>query len=192
MAGKLFVISGPAGAGKGTLLGRAVERLDNAWVSISATTRAPRGTEQDGVEYFFLTKEQFEEKIVQGGFVEHAFVHGNYYGTPIQPIKEHVAAGDAVFLEIDVQGAFQVQDKIEGCKLIFIAPPSMEILEQRLRARATDSEDSIKLRLANAAGELAQAERYDRVIINDDLEKATNELVEVIQSYVGHNATNTI
>lgn len=192
MAGKLFVISGPAGAGKGTLLGRAVERLDNAWVSISATTRAPRGTEQDGVEYFFLTKEQFEEKIAQGGFVEHAFVHGNYYGTPIQPIKEHVAAGDAVFLEIDVQGAFQVQDKIEGCKLIFIAPPSMEILEQRLRARATDSEDSIKLRLANAAGELAQAERYDRVIINDDLEKATNELVEVIQSYVGHNATNTI
>ncbi len=192
MAGKLFVISGPAGAGKGTLLGRAVERLDNAWVSISATTRAPRGTEQDGVEYFFLTKEQFEEKIAQGGFVEHAFVHGNYYGTPIQPIKEHIAAGDAVFLEIDVQGAFQVQDKIEGCKLIFIAPPSMEILEQRLRARATDSEDSIKLRLANAAGELAQAERYDRVIINDDLEKATNELVEVIQSYVGHNATNTI
>ena len=192
MAGKLFVISGPAGAGKGTLLGRAVERLDNAWVSISATTRAPRGSEQDGVEYFFLTKEQFEEKIAQGGFVEHAFVHGNYYGTPIQPIKEHIAAGDAVFLEIDVQGAFQVQDKIEGCKLIFIAPPSMEILEQRLRARATDSEDSIKLRLANAAGELAQAERYDRVIINDDLEKATNELVEVIQSYVGHNATNTI
>ena len=192
MAGKLFVISGPAGAGKGTLLGRAVERLDNAWVSISATTRAPRGTEQDGVEYFFLTKEQFEEKIAQGGFVEHAFVHGNYYGTPIQPIKEHVAAGDAVFLEIDVQGAFQVQDKIEGCKLIFIAPPSMEILEQRLRARATDSEDSIKLRLANAAGELAQAERYDHVIINDDLEKATNELVEVIQSYVGHNATNII
>ena len=192
MAGKLFVISGPAGAGKGTLLGRAVSRLDNAWVSISATTRAPRGTEQDGVEYFFLTKDQFEEKIAQGGFVEHAFVHGNYYGTPIAPIKEHVEAGDAVFLEIDVQGAFQVQDKIEDCKLIFITPPSMEILEQRLRARATDSEDSIKLRLANAAGELAQAQRYDRIIVNDDLEKATNELVEVIQSYVGHNATNSI
>ncbi len=186
MAGKLFVISGPAGAGKGTLLGRAIARLDNAWVSISATTRAPRGTEVDGVEYFFLSKEQFEERIAQDGFVEHAFVHGNYYGTPLQPIQEHVVQGYAVFLEIDVQGAFQVRDKVPGCKLIFIAPPSMEVLEQRLRDRATDSEDSIKLRLANAAGELAQADNYDRVIINDDLEKATNELVEVIQSYVGH------
>ncbi len=186
MTGKLFVISGPAGAGKGTLLGRAIARIDNAWVSISATTRAPRGTEVDGIEYFFLTKDQFEQRIEQDGFVEYAYVHGNYYGTPLAPIKEHVAAGDAVFLEIDVQGAFQVRDKVEGCKLIFIAPPSMEILEQRLRDRATDSEDSIRLRLANAAGELAQADSYDRVIINDDLEKATNELVEVIKYYVGH------
>lgn len=186
MAGALFVISGPAGAGKGTLLGRAIERLDNAWVSISATTRAPRGTEVDGVEYFFLTHDEFERRIEADGFIEYAHVHGNYYGTPIDPIREHVEAGDAVFLEIDVQGAFQVREKIPDCKLIFIAPPSMEILEKRLRGRATDSEESIKLRLANAAGELAQAEKYDHVVVNDDLERATNELVEVIQSYVGY------
>ena len=97
-----------------------------------------------------------------------------------------MASGDAVFLEIDVQGAFQVRDKIPDAKLIFIAPPSMEILEERLRGRATDSEDSIRLRMQNAAGELAQAGKYDHVIVNDELEKATNELVEVIQSYVGH------
>lgn len=186
MSGALFVISGPAGAGKGTLLGRAIERLDNAWVSISATTRAPRGTEADGVEYFFLTTEEFERCIEADGFIEYAHVHGNYYGTPLDPIKEHVASGDAVFLEIDVQGAFQVRDKIPDAKLIFIAPPSMEILEERLRGRATDSEDSIRLRMQNAAGELAQADKYDHVIVNDELEKATNELVEVIQSYVGH------
>ena len=186
MPGALFVISGPAGAGKGTLLGRAVEQLPFAWVSISATTRAPRGTEVDGVEYFFLTVEEFEDRIAHDGFIEYAHVHGNYYGTPIDPIREHVDSGDAVFLEIDVQGAFQVKEKFPDAKLIFIAPPSMEILEARLRGRATDSEESIKLRLANAAGEIACADRYDHTVINDDLDRATKELVEVIQSYVGH------
>lgn len=186
MAGQLFVISGPAGAGKGTLLGRAVEQIPNAWVSISATTRQPRGVEQDGVEYFFLTKKQFEERIEKGGFIEHALVHGNYYGTPLDPIKEHVACGDAVFLEIDVQGAFQVRELLPDAKLIFIAPPNMEVLEQRLRGRATDSEESIALRLRNAAGELEASKRYDHVIVNDELEKAIAELIEVVQSYVGY------
>ena len=185
MVGGLFVISGPAGAGKGTLLARAVDVLPNAWVSISATTRAPRGTEQDGVEYFFKTVEQFKTEIEADGFVEWALVHGNYYGTPIEPIKQHIAAGDAVFLEIDVQGAFQVREKLPEAKLIFIAPPSMEVLEQRLRGRATDSEESIKLRLANAKGEIEASKDYDHVVINDDLETSTAQLVEVIQSYVG-------
>ncbi|MGN0072440.1 MAG: guanylate kinase [Coriobacteriales bacterium] len=186
MPGALFVISGPAGAGKGTLLGRAVQQLPRAWVSVSATTRAPRGTEQDGVEYFFLTVEEFERRIAQDGFIEYANVHGNYYGTPLEPIRQHVEAGDAVFLEIDVQGAFQVLEKIPEAKLIFIAPPSMEVLEQRLRGRATDSEDSIRLRLANAAAELEASKRYDHVIVNDELERSTQELVQVIQSYVGY------
>lgn len=186
MAGALFVISGPAGAGKGTLLGRAVEQLPRSWVSISATTRAPRGSEQDGVEYFFLSREEFEQRIAQDGFIEYALVHGNYYGTPLGPIREHVQQGDAVFLEIDVQGAFQVLDKIPEAKLIFIAPPSMEVLEQRLRGRATDSEEQITLRLANAAGELEASKRYHHVVVNDELERATQELVQVIQSYVGY------
>ncbi|MGN0037562.1 MAG: guanylate kinase [Coriobacteriales bacterium] len=186
MAGALFVISGPAGAGKGTLLGRAVQQLPRAWVSVSATTRAPRGTEQDGVEYFFLKVEDFEQRIAQDGFIEYAQVHGNYYGTPLEPIRQHVEAGDAVFLEIDVQGAFQVLQKVPDAKLIFIAPPSMEVLEQRLRGRATDSEDSIRLRLANAAAELEASKRYDHVIVNDELERSTQELVQVIQSYVGY------
>ena len=186
MPGALFVISGPAGAGKGTLLGRAVQQLPRAWVSISATTRAPRGTEQDGVEYFFLSVGEFEQRIAQDGFIEYAQVHGNYYGTPIEPIRQHVEAGDAVFLEIDVQGAFQVLEKLPDAKLIFIAPPSMEVLEQRLRGRATDSEESIKLRLANAAAELEASKRYHHVIVNDELERSTQELVQVIQSYVGY------
>ena len=186
MGGCLFVVSGPAGAGKGTLLGSAVSQIDDAWVSISTTTRAPRGTEVNGVEYIFTTVEEFEAGIAEGGFIEWANVHGNYYGTPIRPILQHVEQGCPVFLEIDVQGAFQVKEKFPDAKLIFIAPPSMEVLEQRLRGRGTDSEESIQLRLANAADEMAVSNRYDHIIVNDDLDSSIAELVEVIQSYVGH------
>lgn len=185
MSGTFFVISGPAGAGKGTLTARMLELLPNSWVSISATTRAPRGQEQDGVEYFFLTKEEFEEKIAAQGFIEYALVHGNYYGTPIAPIEDHVANGDVVFLEIDVQGGYQVKELIPEAKLIFIAPPNMEILEQRLRGRGTDSEESVQLRLKNATGEIEAAKRYDHILVNDDLDRATAELLSLIQSYVG-------
>lgn len=185
MNGDLFVISGPAGAGKGTLVSRVSERLDNVWVSISATTRAPRGAEVDGVEYFFHTVEEFEELIERGGLVEWARVHGNYYGTPVAPIQEHLAAGDAVILEIDVQGALQIRERFPEAKLVFIAPPSFEVLEQRLRGRGTDSEESIALRLQNAARELEAAERYDYVVVNDELERATEELSKVINCRFG-------
>ena len=178
----LFVISGPAGAGKGTLVSRVLERVPNSWLSLSATTRAPRGSEVHGVEYLFLSVEEFERTIAEDGFVEWALVHGNYYGTPIAPIEQHLAAGGRVLLEIDVQGAFQVREKFPQATLVFIAPPSMEALEQRLRARGTDSAEAIERRLANAAGELAAAGRYDVVIVNDDLEKATAELVKVLES----------
>lgn len=178
----LFVISGPAGAGKGTLVSRVLERVPNSWLSLSATTRAPRGSEVHGVEYLFLSVEEFERTIAEDGFVEWALVHGNYYGTPIAPIEEHLAAGGRVLLEIDVQGAFQVREKFPQATLVFIAPPSMEVLEQRLRARGTDSAEAIERRLANAAGELAAAGRYDVVIVNDDLEEATAELVKVLES----------
>ena len=178
----LFVISGPAGAGKGTLVSRVLERVPNSWLSLSATTRAPRGSEVHGVEYLFLSVEEFEHTIAEDGFVEWALVHGNYYGTPIAPIEEHLAAGGRVLLEIDVQGAFQVREKFPQATLVFIAPPSMEVLGQRLRARGTDSAEAIERRLANAAGELAAAGRYDVVIVNDDLEEATAELVKVLES----------
>ena len=178
----LFVISGPAGAGKGTLVSRVLERVPDSWLSLSATTRAPRGSEVHGVEYLFLSVEEFERTIAEDGFVEWARVHGNYYGTPIAPIEEHLSTGGRVLLEIDVQGAFQVREKFPQATLVFIAPPSMEVLEQRLRARGTDSAEAIERRLANARGELAAAGRYDVVIVNDDLEEATAELVKVLES----------
>lgn len=184
--GKLFVISGPAGAGKGTLVNLIGQRLDTVWTSISATTRKPRGAEQEGVHYFFLSKEQFEETIQEGGFVEWACVHGNYYGTPVGPIQEHLDKGEAVILEIDVQGGFQVKEKFPDAVLVFILPPSLEVLEARLRGRGTDSEESIQLRMKNAVDELAQAKSYDCTVVNDDLNRATEELAKVINYYVGH------
>lgn len=185
MSGELFVVSGPAGAGKGTLVSRVSQRMGNIWVSISATTRAPRGAEVDGVEYFFHTADEFKDLIAHDGLVEWALVHGNYYGTPVAPIQEHLAAGDAVILEIDVQGAFQIRERFPQAHLVFIAPPSREVLEQRLRGRGTDSEESIALRLDNAAAELAAADSYDYVVVNDDVEKATEELLKVINCCVG-------
>ena len=182
MSGSLFVVSGPSGAGKGTLVARIMERVPNLWLSISATTRAPREGEADGVQYLFLTPEQFERDIAEDGFVEWANVHSNYYGTPVAPIREHLAAGQDVLLEIDVQGAFQVRDKFPDARLVFIAPPSMEVLEARLRGRGTDSEEAIERRLANARGEMEASSRYDAVIVNDDLDEATDALVEVLES----------
>lgn len=180
--GSLFVISGPSGAGKGTLVERVLEERPDVWLSISATTRQPRAGEIDGAHYRFMTVDAFEKAIEQDGFIEWANVHSNYYGTPIEPIEEHMEAGDDVILEIDVQGALQVRDKFPGARLVFIAPPSFEELERRLRGRATDADDVIARRLANARGEMDAAEQYDLVIVNDDLDVATRELLEAIDS----------
>lgn len=178
----LYVISGPSGAGKGTLVERLLSRVPDIWVSVSATTRAPREGEVEGVHYFFLSPEQFQETVDADGFVEWARVHSNCYGTPVAPIQEHLAAGTDVLLEIDVQGGFQVRDRFPDAKLVFVAPPSMEVLEQRLRGRGTDPEDVIAQRLHNAGAEMDASARYDLVIVNDDLDKATDELVKVIES----------
>lgn len=179
--GSLYCISGPSGAGKGTLVARVLETVPNSWVSISATTREPRKGEIDGVHYRFMTVEEFEQTIENGGFIEWANVHSNYYGTPLAPIEEHIRAGECVLLEIDVQGAFQVREKLPETKLVFIAPPSMEVLEERLRGRGTDSEEVIEKRMKNAIGEMEASGQYDCIIVNDDLEKATAELVSVLQ-----------
>ena len=163
-------------------MARVLERLPKAWVSVSATTRQPREGEVDGVDYQFMAVEQFEKTIEDEGFVEWARVHSNYYGTPVASIEEHLADGDIVLLEIDVQGGFQVREKFPDARLVFITPPSLEELERRLRARATDSEESIVERLANARAEMDASERYDTIIVNDDLQTATDMLVELLQS----------
>lgn len=184
--GSLFVISGPSGAGKGTLVDRLRLEMPEIWVSISATSRQPRKGDIEGQTYFFYSKEEFEDLIDQKGFIEYANVYGNYYGTPIKPIQEHLDEGAAVLLEIDVQGAFQVREQFPEAFLIFIAPPSMEVLEQRLRNRQTDSDEAILRRLSIAQEEICSSARYDAVIINDELENTTQELVKMIQSQLGH------
>ena len=179
--GNLFVISGPSGAGKGTIVARLMERVPDAWLSISATTRAPRTGEEDGVHYLFLSHEQFDELIQNDGLLEWANVHGNKYGTPRALVEERMAAGQQVILEIDVQGGFQVRDVIPNAHLVFIEPPSLEVLENRLRGRGTDSEESIVLRMHNAELELSRKMEYDIQFVNDSLDECTDAVVAYIE-----------
>lgn len=181
--GNLFVISGPSGAGKGTLLSKVIERIPDAWVSVSATTRQPRPGEEDGIHYYFLDTNHFLDLVNKGGFLEWAKVHDNYYGTLKNTVLEHMDAGEQVILEIDVQGALQVRDAIPQAHLVFIEPPSLDELEQRLRGRGTESEDVISSRMKTAEVELAHKMEYDIQVVNDDLDRAVNELAAVINSF---------
>lgn len=181
--GNLFVVSGPSGAGKGTLLSQVIERIPDAWVSVSATTRSPRPGEIEGVHYFFLDTDHFKSLVEQDGFLEWAQVHDNYYGTLKQSVIDHMNAGDQVILEIDVQGALQVRKALPEAHLVFIEPPSLEELERRLRQRGTETEDVISSRMKTAEVELAQKMEYDVQVVNDNLERAVDELVEVINSF---------
>ena len=177
---KLFVISGPSGAGKGTLVTRVRERRSNLGLTVSATTRAPRKGEVDGVNYFFLTREEFDRRVANGEFAE---VHGNCYGTLVSEVTSKLASGSSLILEIDVQGALQVKERFPEAVLIFIKPPSLEVLRERLVGRGTETPETIELRMANAADELALADRYDDVVVNDDLDRATDELVRVLDMH---------
>ncbi|WP_283170408.1 guanylate kinase [Curtanaerobium respiraculi] len=179
--GNLYVISGPSGAGKGTLVARVLERVPDAWVSVSATTRKPRPGEQDGVHYLFLSDEEFDRIAAADGFLEWADVHTARYGTPLASVREHMAAGDQVILEIDVQGAFQVKEKLPECHLIFIDVPSRKELLRRLRERGTEAEDVIAARMRVADMELSLKSQYDYTVVNDDIERATAELAGYIQ-----------
>ena len=181
--GNLFVLSGPSGAGKGTLIGLLLKRLEGAWLSVSATTRAPREGEVDGVSYLFVSDDRFDEMVAQDRLLEWAQVHDHRYGTPRDLVERHIAAGDQVFLEIDVQGALQVRSKFPAAHLVFIAPPSMEELERRLRGRGTDSEESIRLSLANAEGELRLKEEYDECFVNDDVDACLASLVAYVERF---------
>ena len=180
---KLFVISGPSGAGKGTLVARVRELRSNLGLTVSATTRAPREGEQDGVSYYFLSREEFMRRVDAGDFVEWAEVHGNCYGTLVSEVESKLKGGSSLILEIDVQGALQVKKRFPDAVLIFIKPPSLDILRQRLVGRGSETPESLELRLADAAEELALADRYDDVVVNDDLETATDELVRVLDKH---------
>ena len=180
--GNLFVISGPSGAGKGTIVARVMAALDDAWLSVSATTRKPRAGEVDGVHYFFVDTAEFERMIEDGEFLEWARFSGNYYGTPRKYVEEHMAAGQQVILEIEIQGARQVKAQMPEAHLVFIEPPSLEVLEQRLRGRGTESEEAILLRLETARLELSGKMEYDMRLVNDDLDVAVAELLAYIES----------
>lgn len=181
--GNLLVVSGPAGAGKGTLVSRLSDRVSDVWVSVSATTRSPRPGEVDGVHYFFYDEEQFDRAVAEGGMLEWAHVHGHRYGTPRATVEQKMAEGRQVVLEIDVQGAFQVRDMIPEAKLIFIEPPSLEVLEARLRGRGTEAEDEVIRRMKTAEVELSRKMEYDVQLVNDDLDQATDALVALVNAY---------
>ncbi len=178
--GLLLVISGPAGAGKGTVVGELVKD-ENIRLSISATTRAPRGQEQNGVEYHFLSREEFEKMIEENGFYEYAQYVGNYYGSPKKPVEKWRSEGKDVILEIEVQGCKKVKSIEPGCISIFIKPPSLEVLEKRLRGRGTETEEVIAKRMARAKEELLLAEDYDYVVVNDALEDCVADVRRIIE-----------
>ena len=180
---RLIVLSAPSGAGKTTLCQRLLADIQSIRLSISTTTRAPRGQEKNGVHYHFVDSAVFEREIQDGYFAEWAKVHGNYYGTSRRTLEEFFRNGFSVLLDIDVQGAASLKRAYgPRCSTIFIAPPSMEVLESRLRSRGTDPEDSIRRRLKNAAEEMARASEFDHRLVNDDLEGTYSRLSSLVTS----------
>lgn len=179
LPGRLIVLSGASGSGKSTLVKRLLERPElRLRVSVSATTRAPRPGEQPGRDYAFLSREEFE--AIRGQLLESAEVHGHSYGTPAEPVRQALAEGICVILVIDVQGGFQVREKVPGALLIFVQAPSLEDLERRLRARGTDDEATIQHRLMNARRELEMSKLYDVHVINDDVDRSVDELAGIL------------
>ena len=178
--GTLFVVSSPSGGGKGTIIRHVLEVVYNLSYSVSYTTRAPRLGEVNGREYFFVSREIFDEMVAAGEFLEWACVHGNFYGTAKRQIAEETAAGLDIILEVDVQGAASVRQLLMDSVSIFILPPSPEVLRQRLLARGTDSPQELEIRLRNAPEELKQYSAFDYVIINDEIKKAAHQLASII------------
>jgi guanylate kinase len=173
--GLLIVVSGPSGAGKGTICDALRQRHPSIKYSISMTTRAARKGEKDGINYFFTNNQHFEELLAEDAFLEHAKVYDHYYGTPKKYVFDQLQQGNHVMLEIDIQGAMQVKERYPKGIFIYIVPPSLAVLENRLRTRGTDSDDVIKSRLAKVRDELKWIDKYDYVIINDSLEKAIEQ-----------------
>ena len=190
--GKLFVISGPAGAGKSEIVKTVLSKHSDVHVSVSCTTRAPRAGEVDGVSYHFVSEERFKQLVKEDAFYEYAHVHQNYYGTLKSVVQKELDAGNDLILEIDVQGCRQVLTQDESAVGIFVSPPSRENLEKRLRGRGTETEESIRVRLENVAGEVDQAYHYHYVIIHQDwsdvpdaLQIAAEEVYDIIRASRG-------
>lgn len=179
MQGKLFIISGSSGVGKGTLIKRFMENNPSLKLSISATTRKPRPGEVDGVNYFYITEEEFKKSIDNNEFLEWAVFSQNFYGTKQSFVEKSLAKGIDLILEIETQGAFQVKEKIKDAVLIFILPPSTEVLEQRLRGRNTEDEATINMRLDFAHKEIKAAEKFDYRVVNDNLDNAVDNLQKI-------------
>lgn len=180
--GRLIVISGPSGTGKGSIIKKVMEKWPAAEFSISMTTRGKREGEEHGVHYYFATREEFEATIEDGGFLEWADVFGNYYGTPKAPVEKRLAEGADIILDIDIQGGMNVRKAMPGAVLIFILPPSIQELRRRLEHRGTDAQDVIEKRLAKALTEIGAAREYDYVVVNDDLDVAAEQVLSIVQA----------
>ena len=179
--GKLIVISGPSGTGKGTICKRLLPGVD-AVLSISMTTRAPRPGEREGVSYFFTNRTAFSEQIRKDGFLEYAEVYGEYYGTPREPVERHLREGRDVILEIDMQGAMQVKAVFPKGIFIFIIPPSMAELRRRIEGRGSESPEKVQERLNKATGEIGYLWKYDYVVVNDDLDRAVADVSAILRA----------
>ena len=179
----LFIISAPSGAGKTTLCRELHRQFPQMLYSVSYTSRNPRKSELDGIDYYFIDTDEFLRRIETGRWAEWALVHGNYYGTSADFLDEGLRAGKDILLDLDVQGTRQMLERYTECVAIFILPPSLEALRQRLEKRGTDSAETIAIRLVNAKKEMAQQDLYHHVIVNDQLDVALKELISVIEGY---------
>ena len=180
-AAKVFVITGPSGVGKGTLIAGLLEELDDLEASVSATTRDPRAGERDGQEYHFLDREEFDRRIAEGDFLEHASYSGHQYGTLKSEVDSRLAEGISVVLEIELQGARQIRSSMPEAIQIFISPPDFDSLRSRLEGRGTDSADAIEQRLSTAEVEMAARDEFPTVVVNDDVQTARDELVSLVR-----------
>lgn len=179
--GLLIVVSGPSGAGKDTICNKVVEEMKNTKISVSMTSREPRGKEVEGVDYYFVSKKEFEERIEKGEFLEYAIVHNNqYYGTPKAKLEEDINKGKNVILVIDIQGALKIKEIVKEALFIFIMPPSMEELKERLIKRNTETKDKILERFKTAYNEINEYTKYNYVVVNDKVEKAVNKVKSII------------
>ena len=178
--GTLMVVSGFSGTGKGTVLAQVFQRRPDVYFSVSFTTRSPREGEREGVDYHFITRQAFEERIQRGEFLEYAEYVGNYYGTSLKVIQEKLAQGIDVILEIEIQGAAKVREKMPEAVSLFLVPPSFEELSRRLHKRGTDSEETIQQRLATARREVKEIVNYDYIVVNDTVDQAVGEILAIL------------